>query len=427
MSVTKSLTATGSLVAEGVISFKGAWAASTNTPTLADGTGILGNYYVVSVAGTQDLGSGSIEFTVGDQVIYNAFNVWQKLESGVGYVPVNKAGDTMEGALVHTNTGLQVQDTNASDNLIIKLGSDLTADRTLTVTTGDADRTLTISGTADVSGTNTGDQTISLTGDVTGSGTGSFATVIANDAVTLAKIANSAASSKLLGSGDTGSGSDYEEITLGANLSMSGTTLNATSPGVSDGDKGDITVSGSGTIWTIPSDTVTYAKMQNISATDKLLGRSTTGSGDVEEITCTAAGRAILDDASAADQRTTLGLVIGIDVQAYDLVLEEIASQTITTESTTSRTLNLTDANDYIRCTNSGATTITIPLNSSVAFPVGTQIDVFQAGAGQVAFAAGAGVTINKAEGLKISAQNKAASLKKVATNEWDLIGALVA
>lgn len=53
---------------------------------------------------------------------------------------------------------------------------------------------------------------------------------------------------------------------------------------------------------------VTYAKFQNVSATDKLLGRSTAGAGSVEEITCTAAGRALLDDADAAAQRATLGL-----------------------------------------------------------------------------------------------------------------------
>lgn len=56
------------------------------------------------------------------------------------------------------------------------------------------------------------------------------------------------------------------------------------------------------------NDAVTYAKMQNVSATDKLLGRSTAGSGDVEEIACTAAGRALIDDADATAQRTTLGL-----------------------------------------------------------------------------------------------------------------------
>ena len=53
---------------------------------------------------------------------------------------------------------------------------------------------------------------------------------------------------------------------------------------------------------------VTYAKIQNVSATDKILGRKTAGAGDIEEIACTAAGRALLDDASASAQRTTLGL-----------------------------------------------------------------------------------------------------------------------
>lgn len=53
---------------------------------------------------------------------------------------------------------------------------------------------------------------------------------------------------------------------------------------------------------------VTYTKIQNVSATDKLLGRSTAGAGVVEEIACTAAGRALIDDADAAAQRTTLSL-----------------------------------------------------------------------------------------------------------------------
>ena len=58
---------------------------------------------------------------------------------------------------------------------------------------------------------------------------------------------------------------------------------------------------------TIAADAVTYAKLQNVSTTDRVLGRSSSGAGDVEEIVCTSAARALLDDADAAAQRTTMG------------------------------------------------------------------------------------------------------------------------
>lgn len=63
-----------------VMTYEGVWNASTNSPTLADGTGDAGMVYRVGTAGTQNLGSGSISFEVGDYVIYNG-SVWEKSDT----------------------------------------------------------------------------------------------------------------------------------------------------------------------------------------------------------------------------------------------------------------------------------------------------------------------------------------------------------
>jgi uncharacterized protein DUF5907 len=130
---------------------------------------------------------------------------------------------------------------------------------------------------------------------------------IPNDAVTYAKMQNVSAASRLLGRGSAGGAGDPEEIALGAGLAIVGTTLAATggagtvdtsgTPAAgnlakfADADTitnanltGDVTTSG-GVAATIAADAVTYAKMQNVSAASKLLGRGDSGSGDPEEIT----------------------------------------------------------------------------------------------------------------------------------------------
>lgn len=223
----------------------------------------------------------------------------------------------------------------------------------------------THSGTS--SGTNTGDQTITLTGEVTGSGTGSFATQISAGAVTAGKIAadavgtsaiiaSSVTEAKIAASAVTetkiGTGAvtatkiadgsiSYGKLNL-ADGSIPGGKIAADS--ITNAQLGTASVasdelatdsvitakiannavtnakiatgavsatsiaSDAVTTAKIIDDAVTYGKIQNVSTSDVVLGRASAGSGSIEEIPITAAGRALIDDPDPAQQRITLGL-----------------------------------------------------------------------------------------------------------------------
>jgi hypothetical protein len=90
----------------------------------------------------------------------------------------------------------------------------------------------------------------------------------------------------------------------------------------------------------------------------------------------------------------------------------------------TTYTLVLADAsNKLVELSNTSAITVTVPLNSSVAYPVGSQIMLLQTNTGQVTVAGAGGVTVNSNPGLKLRAQWSSATLIKRAENTWVLVG----
>jgi hypothetical protein len=95
----------------GGTSYKGTWNASTNTPTLVNGTGTGGDMYAVSVGASHDFGAGSITFAAGDYAIYNG-TIWQKIATG--NVVTSVAGKTGAVTLVKGDAGLANAD-NTSD------------------------------------------------------------------------------------------------------------------------------------------------------------------------------------------------------------------------------------------------------------------------------------------------------------------------
>jgi hypothetical protein len=93
---------------------------------------------------------------------------------------------------------------------------------------------------------------------------------------------------------------------------------------------------------------------------------------------------------------------------------------------TASYTLVITDVNRTVELNSASATTVTVPPNSSVAFPIGSILEVNRLGAGTVAIAPGAGVTIrSRGSLLSIGNQYGSVSLRKRATDEWVCVGDL--
>jgi hypothetical protein len=107
---------------------------------------------------------------------------------------------------------------------------------------------------------------------------------------------------------------------------------------------------------------------------------------------------------------------------------EGVPSRTTISQKTDSYTLSsLTERDTLIEMGKATAQTVTIPTNATVAYPVGTSIDILQTGAGQVTIAGAAGVTVNATPGLKLRTQWSSATLFKRATDTWVVMGDLTA
>jgi hypothetical protein len=138
---------------------------------------------------------------------------------------------------------------------------------------------------------------------------------------------------------------------------------------------------------------------------------------------CTSLTRPTPFEGLIAYETDTNRLIIYTNGSWNNLALSNISFN----NQTASYTLVLNDMFKLVEISSGSATTLTVPNDGSVNFPVGSQITVLQTNTGQITFAGAGGVTVNGTPGLKLRTQWSSATLIKRNANVWVVIGDLVA
>ena len=166
---------------------------------------------------------------------------------------------------------------------------------------------------------------------------------------------------------------------------------------------------------------------------------------------------AIIDDVAVSPitKKATLNNVLAVyDTQTATMTNKTLTSPTLTTpvlgtptsgtltnctlpangltydinaQTGTTYTFVLADAGDIVTSNNAATVVMTIPPNSSVAYPVGASLTIISIGAGLTNFAVGAGVTINSTGAVPaapvLRIQHSSATAIKIATDTWQVVG----
>jgi hypothetical protein len=376
----------------------------------------------------------------------------------VGYVETSDIG----GVSVVVGLDASLNAIIPGTSIIIECANDNTNETTLTITDPTADRTITFpdaTGTVQLRVTDVDDTEIGYLNGVTSAiqtqldnkSTASKTETLTNKTLTspvintptgitktdvgLANVDNTTDANKPVSTatqtaldlkanlaGPTFTGTlSAADLTISGNLTVNGTTTNLNSTNLVIEDK-NIVLGDAAT----PTDTTADGGGITLKgATDKTFNWvDATDSWTSSEHINLASGKDLKVNGTAVISSTAGGFIFTDGTQT----LEGVPSRTPIIQKTASYTLSsLTERDDLIEVASASGTTITIPLNSAVAFPVGTSIDILQTSTGQVTIAGDAGVTVNSTPGLKLRTQWSTATLFKRATNTWVVYGDLTA
>ena len=223
----------------GGLSYQGTWNASTNTPTLASGTGTNGYYYVVATAGSTNL-DGITDWAIGDWLLFNG-SAWQKIDQSNLVTSVN--GQTGAVSLTTTNIseGTNLYYTDARARASISAGTGISYDSSTGVVTNSAP-----------------DQTVSLTGAGTTSISGTYPnfTITSADS-TVGTVTSVGGTGTVSGISLSGTVTSSGNLTLGGSLDLSSPpTIGNTTPNT--GTFTTLTVNDNTTLGSSNTDTVTF-------------------------------------------------------------------------------------------------------------------------------------------------------------------------
>lgn len=171
------------------------------------------------------------------------------------------------------------------------------------------------------------------------------------------------------------------------------------------------------------NNTTNSLKVNDVTNHGIVIGRGTTAALTSSVLT---SGQILIGSTSNDPAAATLTAGTGIEVANASGSITISSTTILINTQTDSYQLIATDAGKLIQMNKASANTLTVPLNSTVGFAIGTQILVEQVGAGTTSIGYEVGVTINSSGGaLDIYGQYSAAILIKTATNTWMLAGDL--
>jgi hypothetical protein len=355
------------------------------------------------------------------------------------YVPLTQKGAASGVAALDVDKNLVVP----GASIHIEGATDNSFETTLTVTNPTADRTITFpdaEGTVQLRVSNVDDTEIGYL-----------------NGVTSAIQTQMDAKAPLAGPALTGDATAVN-LTISGNLTVNGTTTNINSTNLVVEDKNivladvasptDTTADGGGITlkgatdktfnWVDSTDAWTSSEHINLASGKDIYLNGTLQTAATQTLTNKTIDGAsntltvrLANDISGLGTGVATFLGTPSSANFASMITDEIGTGNVllsdmaTSAQSASYTLVLADKAKVVEMSVGSANNLTVPLNSSVAFPTGTQIHIVQTGSGQTTVVATGGVTINTATTLKLRAQWSAATLIKRAENTWVLVGDL--